>query len=167
MNAERHAGRTPDKARMHTGRGALFGSAFFVAPKAQGMVSWLVPPFALRLAAPISFSHFFLAGSKRSGEGEESSARVLGAFIGAQRRPLTQLPRSVHSPAKKWEISPAAFFSTRLRALAAAFTANHPKSRIFPFSRLFSSGSRTRTCKPPIFRSSRAQPADPTRVNAR
>ena len=47
---------------------------------------------------------FFPSGTQdRSGEGGESRARGLGAFIGAQRRPLTRLPRSVHSPAKKWD----------------------------------------------------------------
>ena len=35
----RHAGQTPDKARMLTGRRVLSGSALFIAPQAQGMVS--------------------------------------------------------------------------------------------------------------------------------
>jgi len=40
---------------MLTGRGTLFGSAFFVAPKAQGMVSSLILLFP-----PAPGSHFFL-----------------------------------------------------------------------------------------------------------
>jgi hypothetical protein len=53
MNAERYTGQIPDKARMLTGRDTLFGSAFFLAPKAQGMVSWLVLLFP-----PCPDSHF-------------------------------------------------------------------------------------------------------------
>jgi hypothetical protein len=45
----------PDNARTHTGRGTLFDLVTFVAPKAQGMVSWLITAFALRPR-----SHFFL-----------------------------------------------------------------------------------------------------------
>ena len=52
---ERHTGQTPDKGRMRTGRRVLFGCEFFVAPKAQGMVSSLILPFA-----PPPGSHFFL-----------------------------------------------------------------------------------------------------------
>jgi hypothetical protein len=86
---------------MLTGRRVLFGTAPFVAPLAQGMVSWLFLRFS-----PCPGSHFpshFFHGWKqhRSGEGAGSRARVFCAFIGAQRRPLTRLPRSVHSPAEK------------------------------------------------------------------
>jgi len=118
---------------MHTGRDTLFGSAFFVAPKAQGMVSRLVLLFP-----PCPGSHFFHPiffhswKHDRSGEGDGSSPRVLqrAAPAGeAKRRGLTRLPRSVHSPAKKWEISPAAFFSTRLRALTAWLLDSNPESR--------------------------------------
>jgi hypothetical protein len=76
-------------------------------------------------------------------------------------------PLSATLFSEKWEISPAALFSTRLRALAAAFTDNHPQSRIFLLSRLFSSGSRTQTRKPPIFRASPAYLTDPMHVNQR
>src|SRR5271165_3564226 len=64
-----------------------------------------------------------MAGSKQSGEGAVSRARVLGAFIGAKRRPLTRLPRSVHSPAKNGR-SPlplaAGFFWLRFLPIARA-----------------------------------------------
>ena len=74
-------GQAPNKARTLTGRTALSGSPLFVAPKAQGMVSWLVLPLP-----PRPDSHFFLTffdGWKqhRSGEGDESRARVLGASL--------------------------------------------------------------------------------------
>jgi hypothetical protein len=117
---------------MFIGRDTLFGSALFVAPKAQGMVSSLV------LRSPsCSDSHFFLTffrwlEANRAERGDGSRARGLCAFIGAQRRPLTRLPRSVHSPAKKWEISPALFFSTRLRAFAAR-SLGSTRSRGFSF----------------------------------
>jgi hypothetical protein len=62
---------------------------------------------------PPFFNHIFsMAGSKQSGEGAGSRARGLGAFIGAQRRPLTRFPRSVHSQRKKWDhcfLSPLGF----------------------------------------------------------
>ena len=67
------------------------------------MVSSAHPAFRAAPWLPFFNPIFSMAGSKQSGEGAVSRARVLGAFIGAQRRPLTRLPRSVHSPAKKWE----------------------------------------------------------------
>jgi len=122
-------------------------------------------PVVLRL--PFLSHIFSMAGSKRSGEGDESRARVLGAFIGAQRRPLTRLPRSVHSSAKKWgDFSRCFLFNTFTRARRRVYRQS-PQVRISLLSRLFSSGSPPRTWKPPIFRASPPQPADPTRVNAR
>jgi len=44
-----------------------------------------------------------MAEQHRGGEGGESRARVFCALIEAQRRPLTRLPRPVHSPAEKGE----------------------------------------------------------------
>jgi hypothetical protein len=152
---------------MLTGRRVLFGCEFFVAPKAQGMVSWLVLRFPPCPGSPFLSHIFSMAGSKRSGEGVESRARVLGAFIEAQRRPLTWLPRSVHSPAKNGRFLPLLSFQHVYARSPAAFTDNHPKSRIFLLSRLFSAGSPPRTRKPPIFRASPAYLTDPTRVNAR
>jgi hypothetical protein len=77
---------------MLTGRRVLFGSAVFVAPKAQGMVSSLILLFPPAPWLPFLSHIFSMAGSKQSGEGVGSRARVLGAFIGAQpglpREPL-------------------------------------------------------------------------------
>jgi hypothetical protein len=65
-------------------------------------------PRSLPLIAPRSwlpfFNHISLSWKHdRSGEGGESRPRVLCAFIGAKRRALTRLPRSVHSRWKKWD----------------------------------------------------------------
>jgi hypothetical protein len=73
------------------------------APKAQGMLS---SPQIIS-SVPICFLHFFDSWKQhRSGEGgwsrPHSSRRVA---VGANRRALTGLPRSVNSPAKKWEIT--------------------------------------------------------------
>jgi hypothetical protein len=82
---------------MLTGRGTLSGSAPLVAPKAQGMVS---SP-QITFPAPISFSHF-LDGWKQTGRrGRRVKGARLCAFIEAQRRPLTRLPRPVQSPSGK------------------------------------------------------------------
>jgi hypothetical protein len=60
--------------------------------------------FFRRAPAPIFQSHFFLAGSNTGAEREPGQGRAFSsAFIGAQRRPLTRLPRSVHSLRKKWD----------------------------------------------------------------
>jgi hypothetical protein len=67
---ERHTGQTPDKARMLTGRDTFFGAAFFVAPKAQGLVSSL-PQF------PFFLSHFFLAGSNTGAERQPCQGRAV------------------------------------------------------------------------------------------
>ena len=75
--------------------------------------------FPLRPASHLFLTFFPWLEAHRSGEGDESRARAFGAFIGAQRRPLTRLPRSVQSPAKKWEISRCAFFSTSSPALTS------------------------------------------------
>src|SRR5208283_2962391 len=61
------------------------------------------PAFALRPG-----SHFFLTFFRwleaNRAEREPGQGRAaFCAFIGAQRRPLTRLPRSVHSSAKKWD----------------------------------------------------------------
>jgi len=75
-------------------------------------------------SAPIWFSHFFDGWKQhRSGEGGKSRPHSLRLVaVGAKRRALTGLPRSVHSPAEKWEITrsrdrqvfPAALSSVRL-----------------------------------------------------
>jgi hypothetical protein len=58
-------------------------------------------------SAPICFSHFFDSWKQhRSGEGGQSRPHSLRRVaVGAKRRALTGLPRSVHSPAEKWEIT--------------------------------------------------------------
>src|SRR5664279_5005490 len=52
-------------------------------------------------------SHLFLTFFRwleaNRAEREPCQGRGCGAIIGAKRRPLTRLPRSVHSSAKKWE----------------------------------------------------------------
>jgi len=62
---------------MLTGRGTLFGPAFFVAPKAQGMVSWRILPFALRPRFPF-LSHIFFDGWKQT---ERRGSRVKAARL--------------------------------------------------------------------------------------
>jgi hypothetical protein len=117
---------------MLTGRRVLFGCEFFVAPKAQGMVSWLVLRFPPCPGSPFLSHIFSMAGSKRSGEGVESRARVLGAFIEAQRRPLTWLPRSVHSPAKNGRFLPLLSFQ-HVYARSPPRLPTHTRSRGFFF----------------------------------
>lgn len=121
-----------------------------------------------RAPVPIFQSHFFDGWKQTGAEREPGQGRAVCARSSERtRRPLTRLPRSEHSSAKKWQISPALFFSTRLRAFAARLLGSNPESRIFLFSRLFSAGSRTLTRKPPIFRGYPAQFADPAGVNVR
>src|SRR5208282_4965921 len=90
-------GRPPNKPRTphrtdteqspdaHRTRRAFWLCAFRCAEGARDGVL-ARPAFPAVLMTPIFQSHFFLAGSE------------------AQRRGLTRLPRSVHSPAKKGEI---------------------------------------------------------------
>jgi hypothetical protein len=73
---------------MLTGRGTLSGTVLFVAPKAQGMVS--SPRSLLRL--PFLSHIFSMAGSKQSGEGDESRARGFCAFIAANAETLDSAP---------------------------------------------------------------------------
>jgi hypothetical protein len=106
--AGRRTGQRPDRHRTKPGcspDAACFSSVrFSLRRRCKG---WCLSSSCLRAAPRFPFlSHIFsMAGSKQSGEGAVSRARGFGAFIGAQRRPLTRLPRSVHSPAKKWEIT--------------------------------------------------------------
>src|ERR1700681_1998120 len=81
----------------------MFRLCACLAPKAQGTVS---SPRLLH-RPPICFSHFFDSWKQhRSGEGGQSRPHSLRRVaVGAKRRAVTGLPRSVHSPAEKWEIT--------------------------------------------------------------
>src|SRR5208282_4312974 len=76
------------------------------------------PAFALRPGSHLFVTFFRWLEANRA-EREASPGRAVFARS-AQRRPLTRLPRSVHSPAEKWEISPRAFFSTSSPAVTAS-----------------------------------------------
>src|SRR5271165_2545739 len=54
----------------------LFGCVLFVAPKAQGMVSWLLLAFRAAPQLPFLSPIFSMARSKQSGEGAGSSPHV-------------------------------------------------------------------------------------------
>ena len=86
---------------MLTGRRALSGCVPFLAPKAQGMVSSLILPFPAVPWLPFLSHIFSIAGSKQSGEGAESRARVVGAFIGAKAQTLDSAPALGTLPGEK------------------------------------------------------------------
>jgi hypothetical protein len=77
---------------MFIGRDTLFGSALFVAPKAQGMVSLHILPFPPRPGSHFSIPFFRWLEANRSGEGTGSRARGLCAFIGANAETLDAAP---------------------------------------------------------------------------
>ena len=64
-------------------------------------------PFRSFPRAPLVSHIFSIAGSNTGAEREVSQGRIFlrRVAVGAKRRALTGLPRSVHSPAKKWEIT--------------------------------------------------------------
>jgi hypothetical protein len=82
------------------------------------MVSSLILPFPAMPWLPFLSHIFSIAGSKQSGEGAESRARVVGAFIGAKAQTLDSAPALGTLPGEKMGDFSPAFFSTRLRALA-------------------------------------------------
>jgi hypothetical protein len=68
------------------------------------MVSWLVLRFSLCPGSHFSIPFFpWLEATQERRGSRVKGAAFFAAFIEAQRRPLTWLPRSVHSPWKKWD----------------------------------------------------------------
>ena len=121
---------------MLTGRDTLFGTVLFVAPKAQGMVSLRsCCPAAPRLPFFIPFFRWLEANraDRETGQGRAVCARSSERT----RRPLTRLPRSEHSPAKKWgDFTRFFVFKTFTRSRRAVAAAQQPGVEDFSSSPL-------------------------------
>jgi hypothetical protein len=81
------------------------------------MVSSLILPFPAMPWLPFLSHIFSIAGSKQSGEGAESRARVVGAFIGAKAQTLDSAPALGTLPGEKMgDFSRCFLFNTFTRA---------------------------------------------------